>query len=97
MLKRIIAALICLFIAGCASDMPPKIETQIVKVPVITPRVCPNGLCHEFEAGPLPEFKTDSAHPDWVYLDAEGQKRLRVLIVGLKGRFEALRTWATAP
>ena len=96
-MKRIIAALICLFIAGCAKDMPAKIETQIVKVPVITARVCPKELCREFEAGPLPKFKTDPAHPDWVYLDEEGQKRLRVLIVGLKGRFEALRTWAIAP
>jgi len=95
--RAIIAALLCVFIVGCATDMPPKIQTVEIAVPIPTPRACPNGLCHKFEAGPLPVFLTDPAHPDWVYLDAEGQKRLRDLVAHLKGRFEALRGWAVSP
>lgn len=92
-MKRIIVALICLLVAGCTSDMPPKIETQIVKVEVPVKAAAPRNLVDIPEYGPLPEFKSDPAHPDWVYLDSQGQKFLRDLFVLMKGRDDAWRAF----
>jgi hypothetical protein len=93
--RRVIAALLCLFIAGCANDFPPKVQTVEIAVPVPTPRVCPVELCAPLDHGPLPVFRPGEG--DDVVLDAEGQARLRDLLANLKGRFEALRAWAVAP
>lgn len=94
MIRAVIAALLCLFIAGCA-DGPPKIVTQQIEVQVPTARACPEALCAPVHYGPLPTFKPGEG--DTVILDAEGQRRLRDLLTLLTGRDDAWRTWATSP
>lgn len=95
MLKSLIAALLCVFIAGC--DTVSKIETVQIAVPIPTKPECPQDVCKEPDIGPLPEFKTDPAHPTWAYLDEEGQARLRALTITLKGALDTVLTWAKAP
>jgi hypothetical protein len=94
MIRAILAALVCLFIAGCAGA-PPKIVTQPVAYQVPIARACPEALCAPVHYGPLPAFKPGEG--DTVILDAEGQKRLRDLLTLLRGRDEAWRSWATSP
>jgi hypothetical protein len=91
MLMRIIAALLCVFIAGC--DTVPKVETVQIAVPVPVKRECPPDLCAPVDYGPMPVFKAGEG--DTVLLDDEGQRRLRDLIANLKGRLDAFRAWAS--
>jgi hypothetical protein len=93
-MRTLIAALLCLFIAGCAGQ--PKIETQIVKVPVPTKRECPPDVCKPFMPScPLPVFMP--ADGNAVTLDAKGQADLRCLIVDLKGWGDAMLAHEEAP
>lgn len=94
MLKTIISALLCLFIAGCQT-LPPKIETVQVSVPVPTPRTCPVTLCSPVDYGPMPVFKAGEGAA--VTLDAKGQADLRDLILALKGKVDAFQDWAASP
>ena len=86
-----LAALACLALTACATQT--KVETVAFTVP--TARPCPPELCGPVAYGPLPVFAAGEG--DAVILDADGQRRLRDLLVLLKGRDEAWRAWATAP
>ena len=89
-MRAIFAALFCLFIAGCAGG-PPKIETQIVKVPVYQTRPCAPTVCHEFKpSGPLPVFTPDLNDPKNAVLTPAEQTKLRILISDLKSWGQAL-------
>lgn len=96
MIRAVIAALLCLFIAGCA-DGPSKIVTQQIEVQVPTKREPPKALvdCAYKEA--LPVWYPVDGKPDWAALDAEGQRRTRDLITTINGCNASWRAWATAP
>lgn len=97
MIRSIIAALLCLFIAGCATDTPPRIEVQQVKVEIPVKRVPPAALMECGYRGPTPAWLPVDGKPAWAALDEQGQRITRDLIVTIAGCNAAWKAWATAP
>lgn len=84
--------LLCLALAGCAGE--PRIETQIVKVPVYQKAKPPAELMACPVLGPLPVFLPVEGKPTWAALDERGQHQLIDLLLAQKGCVEAWRAWA---
>lgn len=97
MIRTILAAILCLFIAGCATTPEPRIVTQQIKIEVPVKRAAPAALMECGYKGPVPKFLPVEAHPGWAALDEQGQRFIRDMIVTLAGCNAAWRAWATAP
>lgn len=87
-----LAILTLLALAGCAGE--PRIETQVVKVPVYQKTTPPAELMACPVLGPLPVFLPVDGKPTWAALDEKGQHQLIDLLLAQKGCVEAWRAWA---
>ncbi len=97
MIRPTLAALVLLIAAGCASDQPPRTitltETIEVKVPVPVRADVPDALTARIDV-PTPSFVSPTDPAATSALTAEGEQRLRSLLIVLKGRIDALKAWA---
>lgn len=96
--RSIIAALLCLFVAGCADKVQEaRIVTQEIKVEVPVKRPVPAELMECGYKGAIPKWLPVEGHPDWAALDKDGQRFAREMIVTIMGCNAAWKAWATAP
>lgn len=93
----VVAAAVLLTLVGCAAQ-PERIvvrEPVEVKVPVPVKAQPPEELLEPVAAEPLPQFIAACDEHASSALDAEGERRIKHLLLRLQTRIEQWETWAT--